>query len=154
VVGEWLGTFKNIVIRMLNNEKRAWFTDFTSDPLLKRLRESDFWHRQSAESLCRTSIDLVLFDRLSAHQETLAARQLSLKGERSIVARCLEPQRVVSGDADYVLGYDFMHPHATKSQFESSMIVVEAKKNITFAAGIAQAAIYMGISSGPFLCKF
>jgi hypothetical protein len=130
-----------------HNEKRACFTDFTSDPLLKRLRESDL---QSAESLCRTSIDLVLFDRLSAHQEILGARQLSLKGERSIVARCLEPQHVVSGDADYVLGYDFKHPHATKAQFESSMIVVEAKKNITFAGGIAQAAIYMGISSGPF----
>ncbi len=109
-----------------------------------------FWETQSSEALCRTAIDLVLFDRLEAHQEAAAARQLSLRSESSIVAQCLEPNHVVSGDADYTLGY--MQVSATKTQFESSMIVVEAKREITFGVGISQAAVYMSMYILTIFC--
>ena len=54
--------------------------------------------------LCRTSIDWVLFERLSAHREVIAARQLFIKAERP-VTRTITGE-IVSGDVDYALGYE------------------------------------------------
>jgi hypothetical protein len=112
--------------------------------MVKRFRTADFWHLNSAESLCRTCIDLVLFDRLSAHQESIAARNLSLLAERSIVTQTLDPSVVVSGDADYILGYTPAPRIGHK--FESSSVVIEAKKSLTFGAGLAQVTAYLGMS--------
>jgi len=116
-----------------------------SDPVLKRLRESRFWQTQSSEALCRTAIDLVLFERLEAHQEEAAARQLWLHGEAPVTSYCRQPNHIVSGEADYLLGYmpSYVVRGRPPYRFESSMVVVEAKREVTFEVGLAQAATYM-----------
>ena len=116
--------------------------------MLDGLRDSPFWDMKNAESLCRTSIDLVLFERLSAHQEMIAARQLFLKAERPLIARTTKG-KTVTGDVDYALGYEAEDGPGTKNAFESTLIVVEAKKKITFDAGLAQCASYLGTPSKP-----
>jgi S-methylmethionine-dependent homocysteine/selenocysteine methylase len=117
------------------------FTDKNIDPLLKRLRTAKFWHVQSAEALCRTSIDLVLFERLSAHQEDEALRNLVLQAEKPIVSYLPNPKEAITGDVDYQLGYWTQDGRA----LESAMIVVEAKKHTTLDSGVAQCAAYLGM---------
>lgn len=46
-------------------------------------------------------------------------------------------------DADYILGHDYEFPMESK-QFESRSIVFEAKRPISFEAGLGQSASYMG----------
>jgi hypothetical protein len=108
------------------------------------MRKAKFWKVTSAEAFARTFIDIVLFDRLLAHQEELAARNLVIRGECRITAHTADEQRAISGDADYVLGYDPLVPSGPK-QFESCSIIIEAKRDVTFAAGRAQAVVYMGM---------
>jgi len=110
------------------------------DPLLEDLHD---WDRQSAESRCRTSIELILFERLSAHQQEPAARNLSLTAERPVIARTITGD-VVTGDVDYVLGYEAEYPEPLKEQMESTLVVVEAKKVPTFESGLAQCTSYLG----------
>ncbi len=119
-------------------------TDCQSDVLLKKMLLAEFWRLDSAEALSRTLIDIVLFDRLLAHQHDLTARNLVILGEYRIKALNSVTQQVVSGDADYVLGYDPFNPLGPK-QFESCSIIVEAKRKVTFEAGLAQATAYMGM---------
>src|SRR5436190_7068114 len=112
--------------------------------MLRKKLTASFWNTESSGALCRSMVDLVLFDRLAAHQEEVAARQISLHGEYAIVAHCRQPNKVVSGNADYALGYEPQQLLETRPRLESSMIIVEAKRKITFETGIAQAVIYMG----------
>ena len=51
--------------------------------------------------LCRTSIDWVLFERLSAHREVIAASQLFIKADRPVTRTITG--KIVSGDVDYTL---------------------------------------------------
>ena len=116
--------------------------------MLDALRGNSCWDTDSAESLCRTSIDLVLFERLTAHQEVIAARQFSLKAERPVIARTTKGE-IVTGEVDYALGYEAEDGPGTKNAFESMSIVVEAKRKVTFDAGLAQCASYLGTPSKP-----
>jgi len=100
-----------------------------------------FWQRDSAEALSRTFIDIMLFDRLEADQAD-AARNLQIRGERPISAKNVTETMVISGKADYVLGYN--HPtDSGKPGFESCSVVVEAKERNTFHEGLAQTVAYM-----------
>ncbi|KAJ9371414.1 hypothetical protein DTO282E5_3817 [Paecilomyces variotii] len=117
-----------------------------AEALLTRIRLASFWgDRGSAEGLSRTLIDIVLFDRMDAHQEELAARKLSIRGEVPLEAVISsENEIIVVGNADYALGYDPVIPVNSKG-FESISVVVEAKRenSETQAVGIAQAVAYM-----------
>ncbi|KAL2005171.1 hypothetical protein VTN00DRAFT_3021 [Thermoascus crustaceus] len=87
------------------------------------MRCSKFWKRESAEALSRTLIDLVLFDRLEAHQEELAARNLLIRGECRIEAHtATKREEIVTGDADWVLGYDPATPTGPKDDSESCSV--------------------------------
>lgn len=101
-----------------------------------------FWKHKSAEALSRTFIDLVLFDRMEAHQEELAAWNLVIRGECRIEAQTALEEKIVSGDADYVLGYDPIVPAGAKA-FESCSVIIEAKRAMTFDEGLAQATAYL-----------
>jgi hypothetical protein len=125
--------------------KEENLADSGSDSLLVKMVEAPYWNNESSEAVCRSTVDLVLFDRLTAHQEAVASRRISLHGEYSIVAHCSEPNKVISGNADYALGYEPGVLLETKPRLESSMVIVEAKKKITFETGIAQAVTYMGM---------
>ncbi|KAJ9320733.1 hypothetical protein DTO027B3_8287 [Paecilomyces variotii] len=117
-----------------------------AEALLTRMRRANFWgDRGSADGLSRTLIDIVLFDRMDAHQEELAARKLSIRGEVPLEALISsENEIIVVGNADYALGYDPVIPVNSKG-FESISVVVEAKRETseTQAVGIAQAVAYM-----------
>jgi hypothetical protein len=109
--------------------------------LLDRMHGATFWQRDSAEALSRTFIDIMLFDRLEANQAD-AARNFQIRGERPISAKNVTETMVISGKADYVLGYN--HPtDSGKPGFESCSVVVEAKKRNTFHEGLAQTVAYM-----------
>lgn len=110
---------------------------------LHQFRNSKVWHSNSAEALCRTSIDMILFDRLSLKQDVAGARNLVIKGEKAITTACVGKAREISGIADYVLGYCFDPAHGSTSNLESTFIVVEAKKGTTFSKGRAQVAAYL-----------
>ncbi|GAD97727.1 predicted protein [Paecilomyces variotii No. 5] len=116
-----------------------------AESLLTRMRRAKFWNRGSAEALSRTLIDILLFDRVEAHQDKLAARQLSVRGEVPLEATVSATRDViVKGNADYALGYDPALPLDAKG-FESISIVVEAKRDIVEKGGspIAQTLAYM-----------
>jgi hypothetical protein len=101
--------------------------EFSLDYFLKRLHESEFWHRRSAEALCRANIGL-LFECLSAHQEVIAARRLSLKGKRSIVAQYIELL-----ESCWAMLTTVMTSRTTGRQFKD-MGIAEAR-TATFEAG-------------------
>lgn len=82
---------------------------------------------------------------MDAHQEELAARKLSIRGEVPLGALISsENEIIVVGNADYALGYDPVIPVNSKG-FESISVIVEAKRETseTQAVGIAQAVAYM-----------
>jgi hypothetical protein len=118
---------------------------WTSDHLGFNYGNSKFWQSKSAEALSRTLIDLVLFDRLEAHQEESAARRFIIRGEQSINTPTVDPTVIISGFADYyAMGYD----NAVQPKFESCSIVVEAKKGSTYNTALPQAVAYLsGIQS-------
>ncbi|RFU32632.1 hypothetical protein B7463_g3709, partial [Scytalidium lignicola] len=116
-----------------------------AESLSARIRRATFWNRESAENLSRILIDIVLFDRLEAHQEDLAAKNLSIRGEVSIDAKTRTGNKIITGVANYVLGYDPIEP-STPDTFEGISIVVEAKKSLGSEegdGGLAQAVVYM-----------
>ena len=89
---------------------------------------------------------MILFDRLSLKQDIDGARNLVLRGERTITTACLNKTREIAGIADYVMGYDFAPGIEGSANLESTFIVIEAKKGTTFAKGRAQVAAYLGMS--------
>jgi hypothetical protein len=89
---------------------------------------------------------MILFDRLSLKQGIDGARKLVLKGERSITTACLDKVRVISGIADYVIGYGYAPGIEGSVNLESTFIVIGAKKGATFMKGRAQVAACLGKS--------
>lgn len=82
---------------------------------------------------------------MDAHQEELAARKLSIRGEVPLEAVISsENEIIVAGNADYALGYDPVIPVNSKG-FESISVVVEANRETSErqAIGIAPAVAYM-----------
>jgi hypothetical protein len=71
------------------------------------------------------------------------ARNLVLKAERPITTPCTDQKQERSGIADYVMSYD------NDTNLESSFVVVEAKRMITFSTGPPQVATYLGTSRIP-----
>ncbi|KAJ9300558.1 hypothetical protein DTO271G3_1722 [Paecilomyces variotii] len=129
-----------------------------AEALLTKMRRARFWgDRGSAEGLSRTLIDIVLFDRMEAHQEELAARKLSVRGEVHLEASIISSEKeiIVVGNADYALGYNPVIPMDLKG-FESISVVVEAKRETDErqAVGIAQAVAYMTGSACGFLAHY
>ncbi|KAJ9212906.1 hypothetical protein DTO166G4_5563 [Paecilomyces variotii] len=128
-----------------------------AEALLTRIRLASFWgDRGSADGLSRTLIDIVLFDRMDAHQEELAARKLSIRGEVPLEAVISsENEIIVAGNADYALGYDPVIPVNSKG-FESISVVVEANRETSErqAIGIAPAVAYMTGSACKFLAHY
>jgi hypothetical protein len=116
------------------------------ETVLNSFRNSSFWHSHSAEALCRTPIDLILFDRLSLKQDVDGARNLVLKGERTITTACLDKIREITGVADYVMGYSHSSGLEDSANLESTLIIIEAKKETTLSKGRAKVAAYLGTS--------
>ena len=114
----------------------------TLEPLLKRLRTSDFWHISSAEALARCMIDLLLFERLSRIQNDKSFAKLALKAEKKIRTMVPGGQKEIVGDMDYVIGYG----GSAQRPFISSLVVVEAKRGATLGAvgSLSQCVAYMG----------
>lgn len=115
-----------------------WF----QGPALKALSRP-FWRVRSAEALCRASIDLILNERLGRLQsENAAFTNLAVLGEKPMSAQVpgKDPEEYIIGDMDYVVGYG-----GGNKGFESSLIVVEAKRGQSFYGGAAQCVAYLGM---------
>ncbi|KAJ9291607.1 hypothetical protein DTO021C3_964 [Paecilomyces variotii] len=98
----------------------------------------DYW----IGTLSRTLIDLVLFDRLEAQQQELAARKISLRGEYPVETRVPGEREIITGNAHYALGYDTLGG----SEFEPICVIMEGKNNFASSGGsdgISQAVAYM-----------
>jgi hypothetical protein len=106
------------------------------------MRKAKFWKRESCEALSRTLIDIVVFDLLEANHDNLAARSMSLRGEYPVVAQIPGGGGIISGSADYLLGYDPIL-HSTPKTYESISVIMEAKKCPEGNRGAAQALAYM-----------
>ena len=111
----------------------------TLEPLLERLRSSDFWHISSAEA---RMIDLLLFERLSRIQNDKSFAKLALKAEKKIRTMVPGGQKEIVGDMDYVIGYG----RSAQRPFISSLVVVEAKREGTLGSvgSLSQCVAYMG----------
>lgn len=107
-------------------------------------RDSAFSQSDSVEALHRTTLDLILFDRLLFKQDVDGARKLVLKGKQNITTTCLDRRKVINGTAHYVIGYGYAAGQGDYSSLESTYVVIEAKKPITLAKGLAQVAAYLG----------
>jgi hypothetical protein len=67
---------------------------------------------------------------------------MPVRGEYAVKAHVLERKEVVTGNADYVLGYDPIKPSTSKA-FESTSVILEAKKDLGVTGGLAQTIAYM-----------
>jgi hypothetical protein len=85
ITDKCLGKFMAIMRKNCGGEKRS-LADSGSDSMLDKMLEAPFWNTESSEALRRSAVDLVLFDRVAAYQEAVAARPISLHGEYSIVS--------------------------------------------------------------------
>ncbi|KAJ9387189.1 hypothetical protein DTO063F5_3284 [Paecilomyces variotii] len=109
--------------------------------ILRRMHDAEFWRRDSSETLSRTLINLVLFDRLEAHQEELAAKQISIRGGYPVETRVPNGKEIITGNADYALGYGSF----LDDPFECICVIIQVKDLIVSrgSTGISQAVTYM-----------
>ncbi|KAJ9231898.1 hypothetical protein DTO207G8_4045 [Paecilomyces variotii] len=109
--------------------------------ILRRMHDAKFWRRDSSETLSRTLINLVLFDRLEAHQEELAAKQISIRGGYPVETRVPNGKEIITGNADYALGYGSF----LDDPFECICVIIQVKDlNVSRGStGISQAVTYM-----------
>jgi len=98
------------------------------------------------EPFARTIIDLILWDRLKLFCDNNAGKghetplfPMQIVTEHSIQAVSTDGQTVVSGRADYVVGYSTNDP-----RLSSAFIAVEAKGDDTFSSSVGQTVSYQG----------
>jgi hypothetical protein len=99
---------------------------------------------ETSEAFCRTRIDLVLFERLSALESEVATCKLVVHAERGIKTLGAGNTQF-TGIADYLFGYNEMDGEA----LENIMCVCEAKRPSTFSSAPAQCLKYMRMSYLP-----
>ncbi|KAF8418316.1 hypothetical protein EV426DRAFT_539689, partial [Tirmania nivea] len=89
----------------------------------------------------RTIIDLILWDRLKLFCDNNAGKTplfpMQIVTEHSLQAVSTDGQTVVSGRADYIVGYSTDDP-----RLSSAFIAVEAKGDDTFSSSVGQAVSY------------
>ncbi|KAH8692959.1 hypothetical protein BGW36DRAFT_362500 [Talaromyces proteolyticus] len=124
--------------------QRAISVDKLIDDLITRVLKAPFWNSERCEALCRTPIDLVLFERIEAHHNEMVARRIAVHGEYDVIAT--SETHLISGRVDYAIGYD-PYPFRVKREFESYLVVVEAKTKAKFHSGMPQAIVYMMAAS-------
>lgn len=95
------------------------------------------------EAMCRTPVDLILIDRIAAHNEHNPKKKLYIEGEQSIVTLCSPdaPKKIISGIADYVLGYKDKH---STLNICNSFVAIDAKRTGTLESAVPQCSAYMG----------
>jgi hypothetical protein len=105
---------------------------------------SQWWGWMKCEAMCRTPIDLILIDRIAAHNERSPGKKLFVEGEQSIMTLCnpdTPKRKIISGIADYVLGYKDKH-----SAFNicNSFVAIDAKRAGALDFAVPQCSAYMG----------
>jgi hypothetical protein len=94
----------------------------------------------------RSVIDIVVFDRLDVHSSEMGARRVSARAEYTIQTMTKDPKHIISGIADYVLGYKrtSQSDFTAKDSFESISVVVEVKKWASYQSNdMVQAITYI-----------
>ncbi|KAH0555851.1 hypothetical protein GP486_006201 [Trichoglossum hirsutum] len=121
-----------------DDEKEEYGTTWMADAIYD-LRSSAFWHSQSSEALVRTTVDIVIFDRLKLLDSSEAARKLKIVGEYPIETKTKDPKVVISGRVDYAIGYG----GASTKSLDSALVAVEAKPSVNFSTAFAQLTAYL-----------
>ena len=94
--------------------------------------------------MCRTPIDLILIDRIAAHNGRSPAQKLYAEGDTSITTLYGADdahRKIISGIADYVLGYK---DHTSTFNICNSFVAIDAKKCDTLDLAVPQCSAYMG----------
>lgn len=65
----------------------------------------EFWRMESAEAMYRTSIDVLLNDRLGMLQNHEVFMRLDMATKRSMTAELPGGKELIVGEIDYVAGY-------------------------------------------------
>ena len=104
----------------------------------------------STKALCRTTINLIINERLGRIQNKALLKDLELMAEEPMTAEVPGGMEVVTGDMDYVIGY------GGHNSFTSSLIVVQAKHPHTYAVGcgLAQCTAYLGMPCSRRMVDF
>ncbi|EGC46683.1 predicted protein [Histoplasma capsulatum var. duboisii H88] len=103
---------------------------------IKELWGSDSVDMQESETFCRTIMDLVFLDRLRVLKDENATRHLKFVPEVSLSVE--RGGATITGRADWCLGYG-----NARGGFESTLIIMEAKKLGTAQSGLPQLIIYL-----------
>ncbi|MCJ1359873.1 MAG: hypothetical protein MMC33_009876 [Icmadophila ericetorum] len=93
--------------------------------------------------MCRTPIDLILIDRIAAHNGRSPAQKLYAEGDTSITTLYGADdahRKIISGIADYVLGYK---DHTSTFNICNSFVAIDAKKCDTLDLAVPQCSAYM-----------
>jgi hypothetical protein len=96
------------------------------------------------ESMARAIIDLIIFDRITYIKSMfpefpLQSLRIAAKYTLSIPSAVNNP-KVVSGKADYVLGYG----GSSSKELGSILVAIEAKRQSIFSSAISQLMVYLG----------
>jgi hypothetical protein len=112
---------------------------------IDKIGSSQHHQRFRGEPLSRTTIDILLCDRLLALDDRNANKYLQVATEVDIRAELVDDKRkhmykagYVTGRADYTLGHGSL-----KASLEDILIVVEAKKDGDCANAIPQTLCYL-----------
>lgn len=129
-----------------------------AETAIAEMHAFEMWSRSmtESESLTRTVVDILLFDRLrllcSDQDLTAAARHLRIRGEVNVRAMPVDARgakrsdRVITGRSDWQIGHG--------DEPFVGLISMEGKKvNSDLRQALGQNAVYMGPSSLPSLSK-
>lgn len=125
-----------------NGKREAHFPELMQSYKLI-IESTDWWGWKRCEAMSRTPIDLVLLDRIGAHNASSSGTKLYMEVEHNITTICssdASTQRTISGVADYVLGYKYRN-----STFAlcNSFVAIDAKRHGSFDSAIPQCTAYM-----------
>ena len=100
----------------------------------------------STKASCRTTIDLVINERLGRIQNKTLPKNLEFMVGEPMTVEAPGRMEVVTGDMDYIVGY------SGRDSFIGSLIVVQAKHPYMYSVGggLAECTAYLGM---PYPCR-
>lgn len=106
---------------------------------LDDIRTSKTWNSNKCEALIRTTVDIILFDRMMLVANTEAARKLLIAGEYTVRTKCANKSTEIVGRVDYAMGYGREAPLLLDSPY----IAIGIKTVENFSSAQHQLAAYL-----------
>lgn len=109
--------------------------------LRERMSDARFWQTEWNRPLARTMVDIILFDRMEAQRTGLKAKNILIQGHLPVKTQTVNRRMVVTGDADYVIGYVPGIVGAEGSHLRGLVVIVVNKRieeAIAYIVGVQQ----------------